>query len=107
MSQQVTTPDFRHYPMLPGLASAELESAWLRLRWRDGAEGRFHYVWLRDNAADPDSIDRHSRERLFDILDFEPGIRPRAADVDAEGVLWLDWGNRRSAYHPGWLRAFC
>ena len=22
-------------------------------------------------------------------------------------MLWLDWGDRRSAYHPGWLRAFC
>ncbi len=107
MTKNVATPDFRHYSMVPGVAAAMLEPGWLRLRWRDGVEGRFHYVWLRDNAADAASIDPHSHERLFDILDFSTDVKPRAAEVDEDGVLWLDWGDRRSAYHPGWLRAFC
>ena len=70
MSDKLSTPDFRHYPMSPGLESVEPGPNWLQLRWRDGAEGRFHYVWLRDNAADAASIDPHSHEKLFDILDF-------------------------------------
>ncbi len=107
MSQNVATPDFRHYPMSPGLASAEIEASWLRLRWRDGVEGRFHYIWLRDNAADATSIDAHSHERLFEILDFPLDVRPRSAQVDDDGVLWLEWGDLRCPYHPGWLRAYC
>lgn len=100
------TPDFRIYPLEPGIDSAQLEAKWVRLRWTDGAVARFHHVWLRDNAADAASIDPHSRERLFDILDIPPAVSPVAVGVDARGALVIDWGDRESVYHPGWLRAY-
>lgn len=105
--QVITTPDFRYYPMRPGVAAAELESGWVRVRWQDGQQGRFHFIWLRDNAADENSIDPHSHERVFDILELPADVSPRKVDTDAAGALVIDWGDRVSRYHPGWLRAYC
>ena len=100
------TPDFRFYPLKPGIERATLEARWMRLRWTDGAEARFHHVWLRDNAADAASIDAHSRERLFDILDIPSALSPAGVGIDTRGALVIDWGDRESVYHPGWLRAY-
>ncbi len=105
--QPIATPDFRCYPMSPGVAAAELEPGWVRVRWQDGQQARFHFIWLRDNAADARSIDPHSRERLFDILDLAADTRPQSVTADAAGALVVDWGDRVSRYHPGWLRAYC
>lgn len=105
--ETIATPDFRDYAGRPRVAATEIETDWLRVTWEDGAQGRFHFIWLRDNAADAASIDPHSRERVFDILDIPLDIRPDGAKVDAAGALVLDWGGQPARYHPGWLRAYC
>ena len=106
-NQSITTPDFRSYPMRPGVAAADIEAGWVRVHWQDGEQGRFHFIWLRDNAADELSIDPHSHERVFDILEIPADVRPAGVAADADGALVVDWGDRVSRYHPGWLRAYC
>ena len=102
----VVTPDFRNYPLQPAVVDTVVENSFLRVHWGDGQCGRFHLIWLRDNAADELSIDAHSRERLFDILDIPADIKPNRVWVES-GVLVIDWHDRISHYHPGWLRAHC
>ncbi len=105
-SDQIATPDFRSYPARPGLVAAEPDESWVSLRWADSVEARFHYLWLRDNAADELSIDAHSHERLFDILDITSTIKPGRLEIDRQGALVVDWGDRVTRYHPGWLRRY-
>ncbi len=106
-SGNIPTPDFRHYPTEPAIVAASIEHRWVRVEWADGQQGRFHFVWLRDNAADEGYIDPHSRERLFDILDISVDVIPESVEVDSGGALRIDWGGQSSRYHPGWLRAYC
>lgn len=103
----LTTPDFRHYPRQPQVVAAVIESGWVRVTWGDGQQGRFHFIWLRDNAADARSIDADSRERLFDILDIPADIAPQRVETDADGALVMVWDEQIVRYHPGWLRAYC
>ena len=103
----IPTPDFRHYAMEPGLVTVSHHGSTIEVEWSDGMRGRFHSVWLRDNAADEQSIDPQSRERLFQILDFPADIEPLSAEVGDRGELIVDWGTQVSAYHPGWLRSYC
>jgi len=103
----IPTPDFRHYEIEPGLVAAISRDSVVEVEWSDGQRGRFHAIWLRDNAADELSIDPHSHERLFDILDIPVDIKPVGVRLGRDGELLIDWGTRVTAYHPGWLRAYC
>jgi len=109
MTSSIPTPDFRDYPMEPGVVSADAEGRHVRVRWSDGMEGRFHAVWLRDNAAGEGFTDPHSRERIFDILDVPADVAPVTVTVGNRGELLIGWPGASGlcAYHPGWLRAFC
>ncbi len=105
----IPTPDFRNYPLQPALARVEAEEQWLRVRWEDGVEGRFHYVWLRDNAADDWAIDPQSHERIFQFQELPDDLAPARVTVDHRGALVVSWraDGRQSSYHPGWLRTYC
>lgn len=93
--------------MEPGLVAVGRQGSIVEVEWSDGKRGRFHAIWLRDNAADKHSIDPHSHERLFQVLDFPAEIEPLGVDVGASGELIVDWGTQVTAYHPGWLRSYC
>lgn len=103
----IPTPDFRHYEMEPGLIEASLHGSVVEVEWSDRQRGRFHAIWLRDNAADELSIDPHSHERLFEILDIPEDIKPVSVEVGLEAELIIDWGRQVTSYHPGWLRTYC
>ena len=38
----------------------------LKIKWSDGEESKFNYLWLRDNC--PTAHDKDSRHRMFNIL---------------------------------------
>ena len=44
----------------------------LKIKWSDGEESKFNYLWLRDNC--PTAHDKDSRHRMFNILNVSKDI---------------------------------
>ncbi|MEK0085840.1 gamma-butyrobetaine dioxygenase [Benzoatithermus flavus] len=57
----------------------------LRLAFADGGTSRFHAVWLRDNALDPETRSPRNGQRLITVLDVPEAVRIGAADVSDGG----------------------
>lgn len=91
----------------------------LKVIWGDGSAARFHAVWLRDNAPDPDTRSATNGQRLITVLDIPAGTRIDNASIAGQGItvrfvpdgktvtFQADW-LRRHAYdaaerhEPGW-----
>lgn len=82
------------------------DGAAVRLGWTDGTSARFHAVWLRDNAPDPDTRDPHNGQRLITIAEVPPETRVTALEVvDAGGLAVTFAPEQKSVRFPGdWLR---
>lgn len=65
---------------------------------------RFHAVWLRDNAADPETRSPGNGQRLIALRDIAPDIRISAAKVHA-GTLEVTFvpEDKTIAYDLSWL----
>ncbi len=103
------TPDFDHYPVTETIVDVELEAEGriLALVWSDGRRSRYHAVWLRDNASDPEVMNLETREAWTDVTALPPDPRIASAAVDVAGALEVQWLEEPfvSRFHPGWLRA--
>ena len=44
----------------------EKDKSALKIKWSDGKESNFNFLWLRDNC--PSAHDKDSRHRMFNIL---------------------------------------
>lgn len=103
--QQITaplTPDFRPHRWM-GLSTATLVDGFVHLEWGDGTRFDAYSLWLAENAEGL-GLEPSSRESML-----EPSALPnpdllQSAVVDADGALFLAWGDgRQSRIHPGWL----
>ncbi len=81
----------------------------VELTWADGRQGRFSFLWLRDNCGCPECKHPQTLERIFDILSVPEDLEA-AAEIDAEGLLALRWshdghlGEGHVSRYPGaWL----
>jgi hypothetical protein len=56
------TPDFDCYPVVAQITASALEEEGriLRLAWSGGRTSRYHAIWLRDNASDPENLEQFS-----------------------------------------------
>lgn len=65
---------------------------------------RFHAIWLRDNAADPETRSPGNGQRLIALRDIAPDIRISTAKVQA-GSLEVTFvpENKTIAYDLSWL----
>ena len=79
----------------------------LDILWTDGKKSNFNYLWLRDNC--PTAHDKHSRHRMFNILEVSTGIKANTFKINDDGKLVIEWseGNHTSYYDPKWLRENC
>lgn len=77
----------------------------LRLRWQDGAEARFHAVWLRDNALDPETRSPANGQRLVTLLDVPAALRIAAASL-VEGKVAVRFApdGKQTSFPSAWLR---
>lgn len=109
MGNHIPTPDFESYSMDNPVVTASNGDGFVRVAWADGTEGRFHYIWLRDNCASPECIDPDSHERTYDLPAIPTDVHPVSVAVTGEGALRVVWSDddHESVYHPGWLRRFC
>ncbi len=79
----------------------------LSVKWSDGEQSNFNYLWLRDNC--PTAHDKDSNHRMFNILEVSKDINPKNYSLNDEGKLKIEWseGNHTSYYDPQWLRENC
>ena len=79
----------------------------LKVKWSDGEESNFNYLWLRDNC--PSAHDKDSNHRMFNILKISQNIEAKEFKVNREGKLVIEWseGDHTSYYDPKWLRKNC
>lgn len=61
----------------------------VRVEWIDGTRTRFHALWLRDNALDPETRAPGNGQRLITITDLPKDPRVRAVHVSDRGELAL------------------
>tara|TARA_B100001741_G_scaffold311346_1_gene312333 strand:- start:172 stop:1296 length:1125 start_codon:yes stop_codon:yes gene_type:complete len=92
---------------MSSISKLEKNSTYLKIIWDDGEESRFNYLWLRDNC--PSAHDKHSRHRMFNILNVSTDINPKNYSVSENGSLEIEWseGDHKSFYDPSWLRKNC
>ena len=78
----------------------------LTTQWADGARLRFHAIWLRDNAQDPDTRSPENGQRLVALRDIPADTRILNAAV-AEGALTVTFGpeEKTVSFPSAWLRA--
>jgi gamma-butyrobetaine dioxygenase len=76
----------------------------LDLTWPDGSQGRYAYIWLRDNC--PSAFHPETEERLLDLLSLPDTPRPARADLEGAAlhVTWAEDGHE-SRFALDWLRA--
>jgi len=91
------------------LRSAEVgrDGAYVTLRWADGEEARFHALWLRDNALDPENRSPGNGQRLITLLDIPEDCDIAAAKVTAAGDLEATFQpeGKTLTYPAAWLAA--
>lgn len=77
----------------------------LRLLWQDGAEARFHAVWLRDNALDAETRSPANGQRLITLLDIPRTSRIAAASaVDGKVAVRFAPDGKETCFPSVWLR---
>ncbi|MEL6794793.1 MAG: gamma-butyrobetaine hydroxylase-like domain-containing protein, partial [Pseudomonadota bacterium] len=87
-------------------ADIEAEGAVLATRWSDGTRRRFHAIWLRDNALDPDTRDAGNGQRLITLADVPEDTRlARVAIVDDGLDVVFAPEDKAVRYASDWLAA--
>lgn len=77
------------------------------LELRHGGETlRFHAIWLRDNAPDPDTRDPGNGQRLITLADIPPDTRLAEAEAAPDGIrLRFAPEDKTVTFDPDWLAA--
>jgi len=88
------------------IESVELIDRAIQVRWSDGIDTAYHYIWLRDNC--PSAFHPQTGERSFDLLSISQDIHPLSVSFDA-GTLTIEWSEQQhiSCFEQSWLRQFC
>ena len=78
----------------------------IRLSWADGAVARFHAIWLRDNALDPETRSAANGQRLITLLDLPEEIRVSEALTEDDTLVVTFAPEDKTVRFPlAWLRA--
>ena len=79
----------------------------LHIKWSDGEESNFNYLWLRDNC--PTTHDKVSNHRMFNILNVSENLEAKNFKINVDGKLEIEWseGDHTSYYDLNWLRKNC
>ena len=76
------------------------------LTWTSGERARFHALWLRDNALDPETRSPGNGQRLITVLDIPPDTAISEATITGQGNLSLVFRpeNKAVVFPAAWLR---
>jgi len=90
------------------LVSVDQQADFCILTWSDGHQSDFHYVWLRDNCRCSNCLHPDTKERLFDILSFDPEIEFTGRLEVQNNELSVKWPDGHESVFGGvWLRDNC
>jgi gamma-butyrobetaine dioxygenase len=75
--------------------------------WPSGGRSRFHAIWLRDNALDPETRDPGNGQRLITLRDIPAATRIARAEIGPAGEVLVTFAPEgKTVRFPGaWLRA--
>ena len=78
-----------------------------KIKWKDGENSVFHFIWLRDNC--PKAFHPTARQRTFNFLNVSENIHPKNYLINTNGNLEILWSedNYKSIYEASWLRKNC
>lgn len=78
----------------------------LELSWKDGSRARFHAIWLRDNALDPETRSEINGQRLITLLDIPSNTHIVDASLTSEGDLsvMIAPEMKRIFFQSAWLK---
>lgn len=67
---------------------------------------RFHAIWLRDNAPDPETRSQQNGQRLIALRDLPKDTRITTAEATPDGSISVDFSpeNKRVKFSVNWLR---
>jgi gamma-butyrobetaine dioxygenase len=76
----------------------------LDIKWRDGLEASFPFLWLIDN--EPAAFHPQTEERIFDLSQAPEDLRPLSVEALTDAIL-VTWPARKepSRIEADWLRA--
>ena len=73
--------------------------------WEDGFKARFHAIWLRDNALDPETRSAGNAQRLITLSDIPPDTVIADAAIAADTLSVRFAPENKQVEFPGqWLR---
>ena len=91
------------------IESAEMLEPGLRVKFRDGREDVFQWMWLRDHCREPDSYDTRTAQRELWTADLPANVRADSFDLSKDGttlsVRWRD-EDLTSRYDASFLAEF-
>jgi gamma-butyrobetaine dioxygenase len=91
------------------LASADIveSGSAAQLCWVNGERARFHAIWLRDNALDPETRSPGNGQRLITVLDIPPETTIAGAALTSTGDLRLAFApeGKEVTFPSAWLHA--
>ncbi|MGR3759402.1 2-trimethylaminoethylphosphonate dioxygenase [Roseobacteraceae bacterium NS-SX3] len=91
---------------MPRSVTADPSGRYLTVTFGDGASSRFHAVWLRDNALDPETRDPGNGQRLITINGLPADIRISTAKVESTSLTVTFAPEGKTVSFPGeWLKA--
>jgi gamma-butyrobetaine dioxygenase len=79
----------------------------VQLCWINGDRARFHAIWLRDNALDPETRSPGNGQRLITVLDIPSGTTIVEAALTSTGDLRLAFApeGKEVTFPAAWLHA--
>ena len=66
---------------MPAILATDTSGKFLTLNFADGSQSRFHAIWLRDNALDPETRAPGNGQRLIALSDIPEDSRIRSAEL--------------------------
>lgn len=91
---------------MPRSVIADASGSFLTLTFDDGSQSRFHAIWLRDNALDPETRDPDNGQRLITIGDIPADTKISTALVeDGELTVTFSPGGKTVTFPGNWLKS--
>ncbi|WGI23121.1 gamma-butyrobetaine dioxygenase [Amylibacter sp. IMCC11727] len=78
---------------------------YLTVQFGDGAQHRFHAIWLRDNALDPETRSAGNGQRLITLSDIPADVQITMASASKDGIEVTFAPEGKTVQFPAeWLR---
>jgi gamma-butyrobetaine dioxygenase len=91
---------------MPRSVATDASGSFLTVTFEDGSSSRFHAIWLRDNALDPETRAAGNGQRLITIGDIPAGTTLSAASVDGSDLTVAFAPEDKTVTFPAaWLQA--